>query len=247
MHEINIAAGLERRTEDYKLITGQGYYVDDLRPAEGRPPALYMVVVRSPYAHATIESIQLDAALSLPGVVGAFAGADLVRDMPVLESVPLPGLKKPERRPLAVGRARYVGDPVAVVLAESQSAAEDARDLVEVDYEPLEGVADPEAAFAPGAPLLYEEFGSNMAFLAHASGGDIAAAFEQADHVVRLRLVNQRLAPGSLEPRACMFDFDASSGELSAWMSSQAIYRAKQTLAASLKFDARRIRVRNAE
>ena len=69
MHEMNIAAGLERRTEDYKLITGQGYYVDDLRPAEGRPPALYMVVVRSPYAHATIESIQLDAALSLPGVV----------------------------------------------------------------------------------------------------------------------------------------------------------------------------------
>ncbi len=247
MHEINIAAGLERRTEDYKLITGQGYYVDDLKPAEGRPPALYMVVVRSPYAHATIESIQLDAALSLPGVVGAFAGADLVHDMPVLESVSLPGLKKPERRPLAVGRARYVGDPVAVVLAESQYAAEDARDLVEVDYEPLEGVADPEAALAPAAPLLYEEFGSNMAFLAHASGGDIAAAFEQADHIVRLRLVNQRLAPGSLEPRACMFDFDASSGELSAWMSSQAIYRAKQTLAASLKLDARRIRVRNAE
>jgi len=149
-------AGLERRREDYGPITGRSRYVDDLKPPSGRPPALHMLVVRSPYAHARIKSIQLDAARSQPGVLAAFQGAELVSGMPTLETIPLPGLRKPERRPLAVGRARYVGDPVAVILAENLYAAEDARDLVDVEYEPLPAVVDPEAALEPGAPLLYE-------------------------------------------------------------------------------------------
>ncbi|HCP75199.1 MAG TPA: xanthine dehydrogenase family protein molybdopterin-binding subunit, partial [Ktedonobacter sp.] len=157
------------------------------------------------------------------------------------------GLRKPERRPLAVGRVRYVGDPVAVVLAESLYAAMDARDLVEVEYEPLPAVVDLEGALDPGAPLLYDELGSNSAFTQESGGGDIQAAFENADHVVRLRVVNQRLAPGSLESRACMFDFDPSSGELSAWVSSQAVYRVRDTLAKFLGLDRNRIRVHNAE
>src|SRR5437868_3474622 len=99
-------AGLERRREDYGPITGRSHYVDDLRPPPGRPPALHMVVVRSPYAHAHINSIQLDAARSLPGVSAAFAGAELVSDMPILETIPVPGLKKPGRRPMAVQRVR---------------------------------------------------------------------------------------------------------------------------------------------
>src|SRR6266516_4636138 len=247
MSEMSLPAGLDRRKEDYGLITGHAHFVDDIRPPEGRPPALYMVVVRSPYAHAEIKGIQLDAARALPGVVAAFEGAELVNGMPTLHVVPVPGLKKPERRPLAVGQVRYVGDPVAIALAESLYTAIDARDQVEVDYAPLPAVTDPEAALAPGAPLLYDDFGSNVAFFSQSGSGNISTAFKRADRIIRLRLVNQRLAPSSIEPRACMFDYDPVIGELSAWMSSQAIYRARETLAAFLKLDPGRIRVHNAE
>src|SRR6185437_3227196 len=137
---------LARRREDYRSLTGRACYVDDLRSAPGRPPALLMLVIRSPYAHAKIGSIQLEAARAYPGVIAACAGAELIKDMPTLATMPVPGLHKPERRPLAVGRVRYVGDPVAVILAESLAVAEDARDLVEVDYEMLPAVVDPETA-----------------------------------------------------------------------------------------------------
>jgi carbon-monoxide dehydrogenase large subunit len=168
--------------------------------------------------------------------------------MPIMETISaLPGLKLPQRRPLALNRVRYVGDPVAVVLAEDRYIAEDARDLVEVDYEPMPAVLDPEAALAPGAPLLYEEFGSNIALQVPAGSGDIQAAFEQADHVVRLRLINQRVAPSSLEGRACLFDFDAATGQLSAWISSQTIYQAHSILARFLGLDRSQIRVHNAQ
>lgn len=237
----------DRRREDYGSLTGRSHYVDDLRPAAGRPPMLHMMVVRSPYAHARITSIQLDTARAQPGVIAAYTGAELVNGMPALATIPVPGLKKPERRPLAVGRVRYVGDPVAVLLAENLAVAEDARDLVEVDYEVLPAVIDPETALEPGASLLYEEYASNVAFVQESGGGDIGAAFEQADHIIRLRLVNQRLAPSSLEPRACFFDFDPVHGELLAWVSSQAIYRVRDTLASFLGMDSSRIKVYNAD
>ncbi|MBA2679757.1 MAG: xanthine dehydrogenase family protein [Ktedonobacteraceae bacterium] len=239
--------GLERRREDYTSITGRSLYVDDLKTLPGHLPALHMVVVRSPYAHAEITSIQLDAALALPGVVAAFAGADLVNGMQAFESIPLPGLQKPERRPLAVGRARYMGDPVAIVVAESLGIAEDARDLVDIDYNPLPVVIDPEAALAADAPRLYDELDSNLAFEQWSGGGDIQAAFAQAGRTIRLRLVNQRLAPSSLEPRACLFDFDASRGELTAWVSSQSIFRARDILASFLGIERSRIHVHNAQ
>src|SRR5712692_208103 len=246
MNETTIPPGLERRREDYELITGHGHYVDDLRPADGRPAVLHMAVVRSPYAHAEVKSIKLDEARALPGVVAAFESAELVKGMATFETLPMPGLKKTERRPLAVGRVRYVGDPVAVVLAENLYTALDARDLVEVDYEPLPAVTDPEAALAADAPLLYDEFGSNVAFFSQTGGGDIQAAFEGADRIVRLRLVNQRLAPSAMESRACLFDFDPGSGQLTAWVSSQAVYRAREALANFLGIDRKNIRVYNA-
>ncbi len=247
MSELSLAAGLERRKEDYGLITGQVRFVDDLRPLKGRPQALYMAVVRSLYAHAGIEHIRLDAALALPGVVAAFEGSELVNDMRTLDYVPLPGLKNTERRPLAVDKVRYVGDPVAVVLADSRYIAMDALEQVEVDYAPLQAVIDPEAALAKDAPLLYEEFGSNIAFTTQLNGGDVEAAFDNADRIIRLRVVNQRLAPSSIEPRVCMFDYDPASGVLSAWMSSQAIFRARDMLAAFLNLDSDHIRIHNAE
>jgi aerobic carbon-monoxide dehydrogenase large subunit len=247
MNEYFQTPGLERRREDYGLIKGLSHFVDDLKSPAGRPPVLYMVVVRSPYAHANITGMQFDTARALPGVIAVFEGAELVSGMPTLDTIPIAGLRKPERRPLAVGRVRYVGDAVAVVLAESLRVALDARDMVEVEYEPMPVVVDPEAALESGAPLLYEEFNSNIAFSQESHWGDIGAAFEQADRVVSLRVVNQRVAPSSLEPRACMFDLDPTSGELSAWVSSQAVFRARDTLATFLKLDRNKIKVHNAE
>ncbi len=242
-----IPEGLERRREDVKLITGRGYYVDDLRPPDGRPAALSMAVVRSPYAHAIIKSIQLDAARALPGVVAAFTSEELVSDMAPVNAFTQPDTRKPDRRPMALGRVRYVGDSVAVVLAEDPYVAIDARDLVEVDYEPLPAVTDPEKALAPDAPLLYDEFDSNIASRSLLSGGDPQDAFKRADRTIRLRLVNQRLSPSSMEPRVCMFDYDAASGQLTAWLSSQAVYRSREVLAGALGIERDHIRVHNAE
>ncbi len=236
-----------RRREDYPLITGYGRYVDDLDVPEGRPAALHMVVAHSPYAHAAIDRIELEAVRQAPGVIAAFGGAELVKDMPTFSSVPVPGLKKPPRRPLAVDRVRYVGDPIAVVLAEDMYSAIDARDLIEVDYTPLAAVSDLEATLAPNAPLLYDEFGTNQAFVVQSTWGNIEGIFAQADHTVRLRLVNQRLAPSSMEPRACMFDYDEASGILIAWVSSQSVYRARDTLSTFLSIPSERIRVHNAD
>ncbi|MGI9059625.1 MAG: xanthine dehydrogenase family protein molybdopterin-binding subunit [Ktedonobacteraceae bacterium] len=247
MKERAQTTGFERRREDYGSITGHSRYVDDRRPLPGRKPVLHMVVVRSVYAHAQITKIQLDAARALPGVIAAFEGAELVGGMPTLDTIPVAGLRKPERRPLAVGRVRYVGDPVAVILAESLSSAEDALDLVDIDYNVLPAVTDAEAALEADAPRLYDELDSNVAFTQHTSGGDIDAAFAHADRTIHLRLVNQRLAPSSLEPRACLFDFDASSGELSAWLSTQSVFRARDTLATYLGIERNRIHIYNAD
>ncbi len=248
MQRTTIPAGFERRKEDERLITGRAHFVDDVRLPAGRPAVLHMAVVRSPYAHAEITRTRLKAAKALPGVVAAFSGVDLANEVrPLTSAMPLAGLKQPKHRPLALGKVRYVGDPVAVVLAESPARAEDARDLVEVDYAPLPVVVDPEAALAPGAPLLYEDFGSNVVFHSHSGGGDIEAAFAWADHTIALRLVNQRLAPSSLEPRACLYDFDPESGQLVAWLSSQGVYRAREALSGMLGMDSSRIRVINAE
>src|SRR5581483_7709503 len=112
---------------------------------------------------------------------------------------------------------------------------------------PLAAVADPEAALAEDAPLLYEEFGSNAAFVSHMEGGNIQDAFAKADRTLKLRVVNQRLVPGSLEARACLFDFDPDSGQLTAWLSSQSIFRARESLAKFLGLDRSRVHVHNAD
>ena len=202
-----------------------------------------------PICHAEMTGIHLDAARNVPGIVAVFESAELVNDLPSVDPLPLPipGLKKPTRKALAIDRARYVGDPIAVVLAENLYSALDARDLVEVDYEPLPAVIDPEEALAADAPILYDEFGSNVAFRSQSGGGDIQTIFENADRVVRLRVVNQRVAPSSLETRACMFDFDSNSGQFTAWLSSQAIYGAREMLASFLGLNRDHVHVYNAE
>ncbi len=244
-----LPTGLERRKEDYKLITGRSSYVDDIRPAVGRPPALHMAVVRSPYAHARITGIHLEDARAVEGVFAVYTGRELVENLPTMPALTRPDMqmKQPERYPLAIDKVRYVGDPVAIVLAENQYAASDARDLVDVDYEPLAAVVDPEQALEADAPVLYEELGDNLLYHMPVQGGDIDATFAQAEHTVRLRLVNQRLAPASMETRVCLFDFDATNGQLSAWISSQSVFQARDTLARFLEIAPEHVHVHNAE
>ncbi|GAC1627239.1 MAG: hypothetical protein NVS4B9_18820 [Ktedonobacteraceae bacterium] len=183
----------------------------------------------------------------MPGVFAAFDGAGIMSTMKTLNTIPVADLKKPERRPLANGIVRYVGDPIAVVLAEHPYVARDACDLVDIDYSPLPAVVDPEYACESSAPLLYDELGTNIAFHLPTQGGDIQGVFQQAEHIVRLRVVNQRVAPSSLEPRACLFDFEPQSGLLSAWVSSQAVFSLRDLLANFLGLNRDAVHVSNAQ
>lgn len=244
-NDIRLAESARRR-EDRGLITGQTKFVDDIRLADERPGTLHMLVVRSPYGHARIDGIDAEAARQAPGVVAVVTGKELVGKLRPLEGLRLPGMQVASRLPLAVDKVRYAGDPVAVVLAENRYLGVDARDLVDVEYTPLPAVIDVEAAASEDAPLLYEEFGTNVAFAQRTPYGEVAEVFARAQHILSLRLVNQRVAPGSMEPRACYFDYDSRRGELVAWMSSQAVFRVRDILSRYLDLPPERIHVRNA-
>lgn len=151
-----------KRVEDPKRITGSDRYVNDVRLAN----ALTLAFVRSPHAHALIKGIDTRAARALPGVVAVLTGADVNAEVGVIHTPVLPELFGVMNRQgytmLAEGRVRHVGEPVAVVAADTPEAAADGAEAVRVDYEPLPAVMDPEAALAPGSPLLYPELGSNL-------------------------------------------------------------------------------------
>ncbi|MDR7450191.1 MAG: molybdopterin-dependent oxidoreductase [Armatimonadota bacterium] len=209
-----------RRREDPRLITGRATYTDDLR----LPGLTHAVMVRSPHAHARIRAVDTTAARARPGVLAVFTGADLagkVGAIPTAWLIPNADLRTPPHPPLAVDRVRYVGDAVAVVVAEDRYIARDAAELVRVDYEPLPAVADAEAALRPDAPRLHEEAPGNVAFRWKTAGGDIAAAFARADAVIRQRFVNQRLIPNAIETRAAVADYRVATGELTLWVTSQ--------------------------
>src|SRR6266852_6319549 len=193
-----------KRREDPRLITGQATYVDDITLLG----MLHMAVLRSPYGHARIKSINTEAARKHPGVVAVYTAEDLKGAVGnIAIAVPLGLIEKGMgvRGPLAEGKVRFFGDPVAVVIADDRYTARDARDLIEVDYEPLPAAIDVEKAMQPDAPILYEEFGTNVPFGIHPPTDEIDKVFEQtkADGgvVVKQRLVNQRLIPNAMETR----------------------------------------------
>src|SRR5437763_4134145 len=224
-----------KRREDPRLITGQATYVDDIKI----PGMLYMAVLRSPYGHARINSINTDAARNHPGVRAVYTAQDLKGVIGnVAIAVPLGEIANGMgiHGPLADGKVRFYGDPVAVVIADDRYTARDARDLIEVDYEPLPAVVDMEKAMQPGAPLLYEEFGTNVGFGIHAPTEDIDKVFEQtkADGgvVVKQRLVNQRLAPVTMETRGVVADYNKYAKKLTVWSSSQIPHILRNILAA---------------
>jgi carbon-monoxide dehydrogenase large subunit len=206
-----------KRREDPRFITGRGTYVDDVKV----PGTTYAAFVRSPHAHAKIKKIDTAAAAKQPGVVAIFTGADMTG----VNSLPcgwlLPELKVPPHMPLAGDAARYVGDPVAVVIAETQDAALDAAEKVKVTWEPLPAVSATDQASGRGATQIHEVAPSNVAFKWQIGDAAAVAAAFQGATVVKKRIVNQRLVANPMEPRACLARYDEATGDLTLWVTSQ--------------------------
>jgi carbon-monoxide dehydrogenase large subunit len=227
-----------KRLEDPRLIRGQAQYVDDLT----LPGLAHAWVVRSPHAHARLVRLDAAEAEKRPGVLMVLTARDL-RD--VIAAKPLilapPNTTNPPRLPLADDRVRFVGDPVAFVVAADRATARDGADLVQVEYDPLTPVVDPQAATDPQAPQLYPEAPGNLAYQHAWSTGDVTAAFAAAHCVVRGRFVNQRLAALPLEPRGCLAHWQA--GALTFWIATQGAHKTRSLLAESLGVAEHLIRV----
>jgi aerobic carbon-monoxide dehydrogenase large subunit len=221
-----------RRKEDAKLITGRAAYVDDLTV----PGMVWTAVVRSPHAHARIRSVDVSKARAAQGVVAAFSGEDLAADWagplpmawPVTEDI-----NNPPHWPLAKDKVRYVGDGVAVVVAETRALAKDAAELVEVDYEVLPAVTDVDLALNEGAPIVHDEFGTNRSYtwpLEGPEAGAVDKAFAEAAVTVKERYRQQRLIPNAIEPRGVIVQ-PSASGEFTMWSSTQIPHILRTTLA----------------
>ncbi len=202
-----------RRVEDPELILGRGTFVDNL--AQSREGVLHAVFVRSPFAHADVTRLETADAAAAPGVVGVFTGEDLgERPVPMFAS----SNDAVDRFALARERVQYVGDPVALVVAESRALAVDAAELVDVDYEPLAVVIDPERAAEPGAPQLYDVLPRNVAIRRVDEGDPLT----DAEVVVRARIENNRLATAPIEGNAILADASGDGDHtLTVWLSTQ--------------------------
>ncbi len=247
MGQFGIGQGI-KRVEDQRLLTGHGRYTDDVQPAG----QAQLHVVRSPHAHAEITGIDVEAARSAPGVLAVYTSTDLdaagIGDIPCLTAIPgrdgdppvMPG-----HPVLARGRVRHVGDPVVAIVAESRELAEDAAELVTVDYAELDHVVDTEAAVAEDAPRIYPEAANNVA-LDWAIGDETATrqALDDAARVVRLKLVNNRVVVNSMEPRNALGEYDAATGTWTLTTGTQGVHGLRNQLAEHiLKVDPARLHV----
>ena len=235
-----------KRREDPRLITGQATYVDDIKI----PGMFHMSVLRSPYGHARINSINTEAARNHPGVVAVYTAQDLKGAVGnIAIAVPLGHVANGmgARGALAEGKVRFYGDPVAVVIADDRYTARDARDLIEVDYEPLPAVVDVEKAMQPDAPRLYEEFDTNIALGSHPPTDEIDKVFADTQAnggvVVKTRLVNQRLAPAPMETRGVVAEYRKAGKTLTVWSSSQIPHLLRNILAATVGLPQHQVRV----
>ncbi len=229
-----------KRTEDPRLIQGIGHYVDDIKLAD----TLHVVILRSLHAHARINSINTDAAKSAPGVVAVYTGADVAGKVGYVPCAgALPDLKVPKYPVLAAGKVIFVGQPVAAVVATDKYKARDAADLIEIDYDPLDVVADAEVAAKPGGPVIHDEFGTNVAFVHSAGSGDVDAAFKQADKIITQKLNHQRLAPISIEPRGVLAQYFPGEQQLNIWSSTQIPHLLRTQVAIMLGVAENKVRV----
>jgi carbon-monoxide dehydrogenase large subunit len=209
-----------RRREDPRLITGQASYTDDIK----LPHMAHAAILRSPHAHARITNIDTSAAAESPGVVAVYTGTDtdsVLNPIPCAWIVPDTDTKAVAYPAMASEIVRYVGEAVAVVVAEDRYQAEDALELITVDYETLPAVVNPEAAMQAGAPQLHDDAPNNQAFHWVAAGGDTDAAFESAEVTVKDTIIQQRLIPNAMEPRSAVASYLSSMGELTLWNTTQ--------------------------
>ncbi|MGD9763955.1 MAG: xanthine dehydrogenase family protein molybdopterin-binding subunit [Candidatus Binatia bacterium] len=233
-----------KRVEDARFLRGAATYVDDIH----LPGALYMAFVRSPHAHARITRIGIDRALALPGVRRVLTGRDIEGVLKPLgvpfrpEVVPSTVFKQCKWPCLATGKVRYVGEPVAVVVAESRYLAEDGADLVEVDYEPLQPVVEPDDAMRKGAPLVHEEFGDNIVMHVTGGGGDVDAAFRAAAFVLRERFRTNRHGAVPMEGRATLATINADR-DITLWTSTQTPHLVRTRVADIMGHPEQKLRV----
>src|SRR3990172_4476302 len=229
-----------KRREEPRLIRGLGQYVDDIH----LPDTLYVPILRSPYAHARISGLETDAARRHPGVVAVVTGAE-IKDQ--IGPLPVSGgnetLRVPQHHVLAIDKVCYVGEGVAAVAAEDRYTAQDALDLIRVEYEPLPVVSDPEKALAPGSPVIHSESPHNVAFRSDLKHGNLTKAFKEAHKIVRQRLVHQRLAPIAIETRGVLARYLAGEKELTVWSSTQIPHLLKGHLSQMLKLAESQVRV----
>ena len=230
-----------KRFEDHRLLTGQSSYVDDMT----RPGMLHALIIRSPHGHARIRGIDASAALALPGVAAVITAQDIadIAVLPTRESADADELNPPRHPALAVDKACYAGQPVAIVLAENIYTAEDAVELVAIDYEILPAVIDPREAATDGAPVIHEQFGSNIVLRTVNAGGDLDGAFAGADCVITQRFDVQRVAPAPMEPRGLLAEYDADGDLLTVWDSTQHPHEIREHLARLLARPLESVRV----
>ena len=232
MGEFGIGAAV-RRKEDFRFLTGKGTYTDDIN----RPGQLHAYLLRSPHAHAEIRAIDAARAKTARGVAAIFTGAELqLGGLPcgwLVTSHNGAPMVEPPHPLLAQGKVRHVGDPVAVVIAETREQAKDAAELIAVDYQELPAVVGADEAIKPGRPLLFDTAPGNLCFDWHL--GDAAAvdaAFARAHHVTRLELVNNRLVSNPMEPRAATGEYDRAGGDYTLYTTSQAPHAHRLLIAA---------------
>ena len=228
-----------KRREDHRLLTGAGSFVDDLRP----PGCAHVALLRSPHAHARIARLDVEAARRAPGVLLVVTGRDTAHLAPMPVNRMMPDMKVPPHPILADGVVTSTGIPVAAVVAESVYAAHDALDLIEVEYEPLPALPEPEGALAAGAPAVFPGVDGNRVLHRALREGEAAAAFAEAAHVVSLRVAQSRVSAVALEPRSVLATFDRFTEELTMWVSCQAPFRIRAEVARLLELPESRVRV----
>ena len=233
------------RSEDPMLLRGQGRYTDDVT----LPGEAYAAIVRSRIAHGVIREIDVAAARNMPGVLGVYTGADLT-DYGTLKCIVAfnnrdgTAMRKPPRPALATDKVRFVGDPVAFVVAETPMQAKDAAEAIAVEVDPLPVVVRPRDAAATGAPLIHDEAPGNIALDYHyGDSGEVAAAFAGAAHVTRLEIINSRLVVNAIEPRAAIGVYDRDSGRFTLHVPTQGVFGMKGNMAEILKVEPRQVRI----
>lgn len=229
-----------RRVEDPPLLTGSARYLDDIK----LPGMVHAAFVRSPHAHARIGRVEVGAALRSPGVLMALAGTDVSRQTkPIPSRFDAPGYRPTRWPPLAVGKVRFVGEPVAVVVGPDRYRAEDAADLFAVDYEPLPPVTDAEAGMKPDAPRLHEELPDNILLRVHYDNGQVERAFGEAEVHLAETFRHPRCTGAAIENRGVIAHYDRATGKLTVWSSTQIPHLLRTGLAQVLDFPESRLHV----